>query len=87
MKSSDETEDLPSDDVLRGMDEAMENFPRVSEAIDLREPPNRFCEVRTGNGECGKPATHAYPASRGGYMALCSQHSKEHPEAWPIKEI
>lgn len=50
--------------------------------------PNRLCEVLICDQiECGKPATHAYPARGGGYMALCSEHAKKHTDAWPINEI
>lgn len=61
--------------------------PAVS-STDWLDAPGRFCEVLIRERiECGKPATHAYPAMGGGYMALCSYHAKKHPEAWPIKEI
>lgn len=85
---SDPNEEMPSEDVLRGMDEAMREFPNVGDAVDLREPPKRFCEVLSvGRVECGKRATHAYPAMGGGYMSLCQEHAKKHPDAWPMKEI
>jgi hypothetical protein len=28
--------------------------------------------------ECGKPATHAYPAMGGGYASLCAEHAPKH---------
>lgn len=51
-------------------------------------PISRTCEVLDGiGGFCDKPTTHVYPAFGQGYMALCGEHSKKHPEAWPIQEV
>lgn len=52
------------------------------------EPISRYCEVFVRFDKlCYKPTTHAYPAMGKGYFALCSEHAKKHPEAWPIQEI
>jgi hypothetical protein len=36
---------------------------------------------------CGQRTTHAYPAHRIGWMALCRAHARGHPEARPIAEV
>lgn len=42
------------------------------------------CEVfigergAAGEPQCGQPATMRYPAMRGGYMRLCSEHGAKH---------
>jgi hypothetical protein len=52
------------------------------------KPVSPTCEVRGDGGEaCGDPTGKAYPASGGGWMALCSYHAAAHPEATPIAEL
>jgi hypothetical protein len=49
---------------------------------------SRTCEVMDAIRQlCGWPTTHVYPASGGGYMALCREHARKHPEAWPLAEV
>lgn len=51
-------------------------------------PISARCEVFVRNDKlCGKPTTHVYPAMGQGYMALCIEHYRKHPEAWPIQEV
>jgi hypothetical protein len=47
------------------------------------------CEVIEGRAMCGKPTTHAYPAWKGAWMALCKHHAKPHlPNAcWPLEQL
>lgn len=52
-------------------------------------PISCTCEV-LGNGmvkECGQPTHAAYPASGGGWMALCFKHALKHTEALPTDSL
>lgn len=46
-------------------------FAPPSETCHVWDPPERRVE-------CGKPATHAYPAMGGGYASLCADHAPKH---------
>jgi hypothetical protein len=54
-------------------------------------PIKRTCETTSGVAgapECGKKATHAYQALRGGWVALCKRHAANvHPHCIPIAEL
>lgn len=36
---------------------------------------------------CGAPTACAYPAMNGGWMALCHEHGRKHPEAPHIDNL
>lgn len=51
---------------------------------------SKTCEVfPVGIDEraCGKPTAYAYPASGGGFMALCTEHAKPHMGAGGVKPV
>ena len=52
---------------------------------------NATCEVklaRAGAPVCGKPTTHAYPAARVGWWAVCEQHAAAlGPYCTPVAEL
>lgn len=53
------------------------------------KPISLTCEVSQGASHvrCGCPATHAYKAMFGGWMALCKQHAEIHLDyALPITD-
>ena len=56
----------------------------ISSTCEVWAPrPNRWGQ----NKFCHKPATHAYPAVNVGWMSLCHEHAKQHPEAMLITEL
>lgn len=53
-----------------------------------RRPISPTCEVYIRKDtQCGLPATHAYPAAGGHWMALCYKHSLKHREAFSIDDL
>lgn len=51
-------------------------------------PISQTCEKLHGLIPCGCPTSWAYPASGGGWMALCQLHGKPHiPHVFTIEEL
>jgi len=67
----------------------MKSKQRPEKAAPWKSKPiSPTCEVMHPDGTfCGNPTSHVYPTMGGGYMALCLEHSRKHPEAWPLAEV
>ncbi len=51
-------------------------------------PISPTCETLSPRAPCGKPTTHAYPALRGGWAALCEQHAANIlPHCTPLPDL
>ena len=55
----------------------------------INRPISPTCESRRDPPykPCGKGTAAAYPAWGWGWMALCTQCAKRHPEATPIRDL
>lgn len=63
----------------------MSTVSRMARQPWVPKKPSETCETWTHDRTvCGKPATRAYPAMGGGYMALCDDHAERHPYAISI---
>jgi hypothetical protein len=53
----------------------MSGGKRHSERRWATAPISPTCETLCGRVECGGATTHAYPALRGGWAAICERHA------------